>query len=73
MLATNDGFEGLAELCFHCVERRGVQKRAALVADWERLGFEAGQVRILEEDYLLKPGPRAPQAAARLAEAICGD
>ena len=48
-------------------------RRAALVADWERLGFEAGQVRILEEDYLLKPGPRAPQAAARLAEAICGD
>ena len=48
-------------------------RRAALVADWERLGFEAGQVRILEEDYLLKPGPRAPQAAPRLAEAICGD
>lgn len=48
-------------------------RRAALVADWERLGFEAGHVRILEEDYLLKPGPRAPQAAARLAEAICGD
>ena len=48
-------------------------RRAALVADWERLGFEAGQVRILEEDYRLKPGPRAPRAAARLAEAICGN
>ena len=48
-------------------------RRAALAADWERLGFRPGQVRILEEDCLLKPGPRAPQAAARLAEAICGN
>ena len=35
-------------------------RRAALLADWERLGFQAGQVRLLTEDYLLKPGPRAP-------------
>ena len=48
-------------------------RRAALIADWERLGFEAGQVRILTEDYLLKPGPRLGQAAARLAAAICGN
>ena len=48
-------------------------RRAALIADWERLGFKAGQVRILTEDYLLKPGPRLGQAAARLAAAICGN
>ncbi len=47
-------------------------RRAALVADWEKLGFQAGQVRILTEDYLLKPGPRAAQSAARIAAAICG-
>ena len=46
-------------------------RRAALVADWEKLGFEPGQVRILEEDYLLKPGPRAAQSTARIATAIC--
>lgn len=45
-------------------------RRAALAADWERLGFSAGQVRILTEDYLLKPGPRAAQAAARIAAAL---
>lgn len=45
-------------------------RRAALVADWERLGFRADQVRILEADLLLRPGPRAPQAAARLAAAL---
>lgn len=45
-------------------------RRVALVADWERLGFEAGQIRILTEDYLLKPGPRAARATARIAEAI---
>ena len=43
-----------------------------LVADWEKLGFRAGQVRILTEDYLLKPGPRAAQSAARIAAAISG-
>ena len=47
-------------------------REAALIADWEKLGFQAGQVRILEEDYLLKPGPRAAQAAARIAAALCG-
>lgn len=46
-------------------------RQAALIADWEKLGFQAGQVRILEEDYLLRPGPRAAQAAARIAAAIC--
>ena len=45
-------------------------RRAALVADWEKRGFRADQVRILDEDYLLKPGPRAAQAAARIAAAI---
>ena len=40
-------------------------RRAALAADWEKLGFRADQVRIVDEDILLKPGPRAAQAAAR--------
>ena len=47
-------------------------RRAALVADWEKRGFRAEQVRILDEDFLLKPGPRAAQAAARIAAAIGG-
>ena len=47
-------------------------RRAALVADWTRLGFRPEQVRLLTEDHLLKPGPRAAQSAARLAKAICG-
>ena len=51
----------------------GEARRAALVADWEQLGFQAGQVRILEEDFLLKPGPRMAQATARIAAAICGE
>lgn len=46
-------------------------RRAALLADWERLGFPADQVRILTEDFLLKPGPRAAQSARCIAEAIC--
>ncbi len=45
-------------------------RRAALAADWQRLGFAPAQVRILEEDFLLRPGPRAPLAAARIADAI---
>lgn len=45
-------------------------RRAALAADWQRLGFAPAQVRILEEDVLLRPGPRAPLAAARIAESI---
>ena len=47
-------------------------RRAALLADWQRLGFQTNQIRILEEEHLLKPGPRAAQSAARIAEAICG-
>lgn len=45
-------------------------RRTALVADWEKRGFRADQVRILDEDFLLKPGPRAAQAAARIAAAL---
>lgn len=45
-------------------------RRAALVADWEKRGFRADQVRILDEDFLLRPGPRAAQAAARVARAL---
>ncbi|MGD9613442.1 MAG: ABC transporter substrate-binding protein [Kiritimatiellia bacterium] len=47
-------------------------RRAALAADWVKLGFRADQVRILQEDYLLKPGPRAAQSAARIAAAVGG-
>ncbi len=46
-------------------------RRAALMADWEKLGFRSDQVRILDDASLLKPGPRAAQSAARLSEAIC--
>ena len=45
-------------------------RRAALVADWVKRGFRADQVRIVDEDFLLKPGPRAAQAAARIAAAL---
>lgn len=45
-------------------------RRTALVADWEKRGFRAAQIRILDEDYLLKPGPRAAQSAARIAAAM---
>ena len=48
-------------------------RRAALAADWEKLGFRAEQVRIVDEDVLLKPGPRAAQAAARVAAALDGE
>ena len=44
--------------------------RQSLRTDWERLGFRADQVRILEEDTLLRPGPRAAMAAARVAEIL---
>jgi len=45
-------------------------QRTALLADWGKLGFSPEQVRILEEDYLLKPGPRAPVAAGIIAAAL---
>jgi iron complex transport system substrate-binding protein len=47
-------------------------RRVALLADWQRLGFLTNQIRILDEGHLLKPGPRAAQSAARIAEALCG-
>ena len=47
-------------------------RRAVLVADWMKLGFRAEQVRLLTEDFLLKPGPRAAQSVSCLAHAICG-
>jgi len=45
---------------------------AALVADWEKLGFRADQVRLLDEAVFLRPGPRAVQSVPLLAEAIRG-
>ena len=47
------------------------ERRGALLSDWERLGFRREQIRILTEEYLLRPGPRAPQSAARLSAVIC--
>ena len=47
-------------------------RRAALVDDWVKLGFRVDQVRLLTEDFLLKPGPRATQSVRCLAHAICG-
>jgi cobalamin transport system substrate-binding protein len=47
-----------------------MDQAAALVADWERLGFRADQVRLLDEAVFLRPGPRAVQSAPLLAEAI---
>ena len=49
----------------------GDARRAVVLADWERLGFQAGRIRILPGDDLLKPGLRAVQSAARIAAAIC--
>ena len=48
-------------------------RRAAVIADWTQLGFRTDQVRILDEDFLLKPGPRAARSAARIAAAISGE
>ena len=47
------------------------ERRAALLDDWVKLGFQEGQVRLLTEEFLLKPGPRAAQSVACLAQAIC--
>lgn len=47
-------------------------RRAALIADWTQLGFRTDQVRILDEEHLLKPGPRAAQSAAVVARALDG-
>lgn len=45
-------------------------RRAALVADWKRFGFSSDQIRILAEDYLLRPGPRAAKAAEVISQSI---
>lgn len=46
-------------------------RRDALLADWERLGFAQRQVRLLDEDYLLKPGPRAIQTVQYISQLLC--
>jgi len=43
---------------------------AELAGDWEKLGFRAEQVHLLDEAVFLRPGPRAVQSAPLLAEAI---
>lgn len=45
-------------------------RRTALVADWARFDFSPNQIRILEEDYLLRPGPRAARAANYISQSI---
>ena len=45
---------------------------AALVVDWEKIGFQANQVRLLDEAVFLRPGPRAVRSVSLLADAICG-
>jgi len=46
------------------------ERRAALIADWTGLGFDPARVRIVEDDRLLRPGPQAPEAAARLSKIL---
>lgn len=45
-------------------------RRQALLRDWQRQGFSGDQIRFVEGSALLRPGPRAIQAASRLAEAL---
>lgn len=44
--------------------------RAALVTDWNKLGFQPHQIRILDDDTHLKPGLRAIHAAHKIAAAL---
>ncbi len=48
-------------------------RRAALADDWNRLGFARSRIRVLDDGFLLKPGPRAVDSATRIATAICGE
>lgn len=48
-------------------------RRAALLADWEKLGFQPHQIRILDDDTLLKPGLRAIHSARQIATALHAD
>lgn len=46
------------------------ENRGRLAADWLKMGFAPEQVRILADDALLRPTPRAVPAAAQIAEAL---
>ncbi len=48
-------------------------RRAALLADWGKLGFQPHQIRILDDDTLLKPGLRAIYSARQIATALHAD
>ena len=48
-------------------------RRAALLADWEKLGFQPHQIRILDDGTLLKPGLRAIYSARQIAAALHAD
>jgi len=47
--------------------------RAALLNDWEHLGFQAEQVCLLDEAIFLRPGPRAVQSVSLINEALGGN
>lgn len=45
-------------------------RRIALLDDWSQLGFTPDQVRFLDADVFLRPGPRAVESIPVLGEAI---
>ena len=57
-------------LDFQPGEELAAPRRDALIADWEQMGFSPSRIRILTEEYLLKPSLRSGQSAARIAEAF---
>ena len=46
------------------------ENRDQLAADWLKMGFRPDQIRILDDNALLRPTPRAVRAASRIADAI---
>lgn len=61
-------------LDLHPGEDLSPASRKQLLDDWTRMGslraVAAGRIHILTDDFLLLPGPRVAQAAARIAEAL---
>jgi iron complex transport system substrate-binding protein len=58
----------------HPGEGLSAAAQATLRADWQKLAslpaVRSGRIHVLTEDYLMIPGPRVAQAAARIAEAV---
>lgn len=63
-----------AVLELHPGEDLGPEAKAEYIADWGEMptlpAVQSGRVRILTGGYLLIPGPRVPQTARRIAEAL---